>query len=103
MLKSEIGLQMAELAHIEKIQKSANFWGSKLKKNINFYFWKNMNSPNDDEEDTWKQIHNLWRMVAMIRGRGIPQKYILDFDTNTNSLNYDDDEEKESKSNKHIY
>ena len=39
----------------------------------------------------------------MIRESGIPQKYVLDFDTNTNSLNYDDDEEKESKSNKHIY
>ena len=69
---------MAELAHIEKIQKSADFWGSKLKENINFHFWKNMNSPNDDEEDTWKQIHNLWRMVVMIRGRGIPRKYILE-------------------------
>ena len=39
----------------------------------------------------------------MIMESGIPQKYILDFDTNTNSLNYDDDEDKESKSNGSIY
>ena len=41
MLKSEIGLQMAELAHIEKIQKSADFWASKTVENINFHFQKN--------------------------------------------------------------
>ena len=52
---------------------------------------------------TIKHKKNLWRTVVIIRGRGIPQKYISDFDTNTNSLNYDDDEEKESKSNKRIY
>ena len=39
----------------------------------------------------------------MIRESGIPQKYILDFDTNTKSPNYDDDEEKKSKSNVCIY
>ena len=40
MLKSEIGLQMAELANIEKIQKSADFWGSKSEENINSHFRK---------------------------------------------------------------
>ena len=40
MLKSEIRLQMAELAHIEKIQKSADFRGSKSEENINLHFWK---------------------------------------------------------------
>ena len=39
----------------------------------------------------------------MIRESWIQQKYKLDFDKNTNSLNYDDDEEKENKSNKRIY
>ena len=41
--------------------------------------------------------------MVIISGRGIPQKYILDFNTNTNSPNYDDDEEKKSKSNERIY
>ena len=78
-------------------------------------FDTNTNSSNydDDEEKesksnkriyyNWTQMKLFWRTVVMIRGRGIPQKFILDFDTNTNSLNYDDDEEKESKSNKRIY
>ena len=40
MLKSEIGLQMAELAHIEKIQKSANVEAPNRKKILLFIFEK---------------------------------------------------------------
>ena len=100
MLKSEIGLQMAELAHIEKIQKSADFWGSKSEENINSHFqkknWTFQMMMRRTHENKYTIFEGWWWE------RDSTEIYIR-IDTNTNSPNYYEDKEVESKSNKRIY
>ena len=83
---------MAELAHIEKNQKLADFWGSKSEENISFHFWKN------------KKWHHTLLFSRNVNFEILNMKYGISnlIDTNKNNSNYDDDAEEESNSNRNI-